>query len=317
MGKFRSQRNFGYGKNMAWAGKQALQDRYGNGHYQTTMAHAARWKVFAMWCRDVFEIRDVRQIDRSVLETYGQTLSTKINDERMAMTYGHNLLSTANVVLEAMRGDRKVWISPAAALGNRSRVRQTAPAGLDREAVRQCAEHLRASGNERVASIVELAREFGVRFREASMLNAREALKQARSNGKVNITAGTKGGRGDRVNRLVPASESAIACLAGATVAQGEGRNLIQPELSWKQWDPRAHRAWSDARDAFGLEKLHDLRAAYACERYEQITGSKSPIIDGIRYASREQDRKARDIISEELGHARRDVLTSYIGSAR
>ncbi len=42
MGKIGGTRNFGYGKQMAWAGKNALHDRYGEGHYGTQAAHEER-----------------------------------------------------------------------------------------------------------------------------------------------------------------------------------------------------------------------------------------------------------------------------------
>jgi hypothetical protein len=317
MSKVGGHRNFGYGKRMAWAGKQAIRDRYGDGRYATFAAHVERWKVFSAWCQEVFGIRDARKIDRSVIETYGQTLSTHIKNDRLSVAYAQNLLSTVNVVLESMRGDRQVRIAPAAAVGERSTVRSTAPAGLDREMVRQCAEHIRSAGHAPVASVVELARELGLRLREASMLDTRLALHQARTLGAVNITAGTKGARGRHVDRWVPASETAVACLVRAAALQGDGRNLIPPEMSWRQWNWRVHRVWSVARDSYGLKKIHDLRAAYACERYEQLTGSQAPVIAGVRRASRVDDREARNAIAGELGHARRDVVAAYVGSAR
>ena len=54
-----------------------------------------------------------------------------------------------------------------------------------------------------------------------------------------------------------------------------------------------------------------------ACERYEQLTGSRAPVIAGVRRASRADDHKARDAIARELGHARRDVVAAYVGSSR
>ncbi|MGB5337959.1 MAG: hypothetical protein WBO06_02565 [Gammaproteobacteria bacterium] len=77
------------------------------------------------------------------------------------------------------------------------------------------------------------------------------------------------------------------------------------------------HRVWSTARDSYGLEKIHDLRAAYACERYEQLTGSQAPVIAGDRRVSRVDDHKARDVIALEMGHARRNVVATYVGSSR
>ncbi|MGI9273656.1 MAG: hypothetical protein ACR2PT_02195 [Endozoicomonas sp.] len=66
-----------------------------------------------------------------------------------------------------------------------------------------------------------------------------------------------------------------------------------------------------------GLNNRHDLKAAYACERYRQMTGMDAPVIAGQRKCSRQTDRKARAVIAQELGHHRRDVVASYIGSSK
>ena len=57
MSKVGGHRNFGYGKQMEWAGRQALSDRYGDGHYGTVAGHAERWRRFVAWCRDERQIR--------------------------------------------------------------------------------------------------------------------------------------------------------------------------------------------------------------------------------------------------------------------
>jgi hypothetical protein len=183
--------------------------------------------------------------------------------------------------------------------------------------VRQCADHLRQNGHERVAATAEVARALGLRFKEASMLNARVALGQVKKHGRVNITDGTKGGRGHRVDRWVPVSGRAVGCLVRAASAQGQGRNLIPSELTWKQWYSHVHHVWASVRDDYGLKKIHDLRAAYGCDRYRQLTGSAAPVIAGKRIADRETDRAARQTIAQELGHSRIGVVDSYIGSTR
>jgi hypothetical protein len=317
MNKVGGRRNFGYGKQMEWAGKQALRDRYGNGHYGTAASHAERWRQFVSWCRDERGIRDANSVDHEVVDEYGQELAEKVAADQLSVAYAHNLLSTVNVVLEAMRGDRQVRIAPAAFLGQRTRVRTSPPAGLDRKTVRQCANRLRQKGHEQIAAMVEVARAFGLRLREASMLNARAALGQAMKHGAVNITAGTKGGRGHRVDRWVPVSKSGIGCLVRAANAQGTGRNLIPAEFSWRQWNTRVHHVWASVRGDYGLKKIHDLRAAYACERYRQLTGSAAPVITGRQCADRSADRVARQAIAQELGHGRIEVVSAYIGGAR
>ncbi|MDZ7768763.1 MAG: integrase domain-containing protein [Woeseiaceae bacterium] len=160
-------------------------------------------------------------------------------------------------------------------------------------------------------------RELGLRLREASMLDARAALRQAMKHSAVNITAGTKGGRGHRVDRWVPVTKITIGCLVRAAQAQGTGRNLIPTDLTWRQWNTRVHHVWARVRDDFSLKKLHDLRAAYACERYHSITGSVAPVVAGRRTVGRDADRAARETIAQELGHARSDVVGAYIGGVR
>jgi hypothetical protein len=65
---------------------------------------------------------------------------------------------------------------------------------------------------------------------------------------------------------------------------------------------------------------MHGLRHAYAQQRYEELTGWKSPIAGGpssnsLSPEQRDQDHQARLIISRELGHERRQVVSVYLGS--
>jgi hypothetical protein len=55
-----------------------------------------------------------------------------------------------------------------------------------------------------------------------------------------------------------------------------------------------------------GLKGFRELRAAYACERYEQLTGHAAPVNGGRCYhIDRALDQQARQQISLELGHNR------------
>ena len=68
-----------------------------------------------------------------------------------------------------------------------------------------------------------------------------------------------------------------------------------------------------------GLSKMHGLRHAYAQQRYEELTGWKSPAAGGPRSKTlnreqRDQDHHARLTISRELGHERRQVVSVYLG---
>jgi len=315
MGKVGGERNFGFGKQMAWAGKNALADRYGDGHYGTQAAHSERWNQFCRYAREQ-GVRDVRQVTEALVKDYGHSLQQQVAVDEMAVSYAQNLLSSINVVLETMRGDLQVRVSPSELVGERSSVRQEIPAGLERERLQQAASDLRDRGEERVAVIAELARELGLRFREASLLDCQRALQQTEHKGAVNITEGTKGGRGHLVDRWVQVLPLATVTLQRAAELQGEGRNLIPEGSSYAQWRDHAYHAWSGVSHESGLKGFHDLRAAYACERYQQLTGCPAPVVAGERVASKEADRTARETISTELGHGRVDVVSAYVGSA-
>ncbi|WGZ93048.1 MAG: hypothetical protein QJT81_14615 [Candidatus Thiothrix putei] len=85
----------------------------------------------------------------------------------MAVSYAQNLLSSVNTTLACLRGDE----SPSGMVGERSHVRTVAPDGLDRTEVRNASENMRHAGLERAAAVTELAREFGLREREAILGN--------------------------------------------------------------------------------------------------------------------------------------------------
>ena len=116
MGKVGGGRNFGYGKQMAWAGRQAIQDRYGQGHHASVAAHAERWAQFAAWAKATLGVTDTRSLDAEVLAAYGRHVAERVA-EGLSVAYAQNLLCTVNVVLETMRGDRVLRLSPAAVVG--------------------------------------------------------------------------------------------------------------------------------------------------------------------------------------------------------
>lgn len=72
----RDGRNFGYGRQLSYAGPQALKDMFGGGHYGTVKAHCDRWQAFVKWCRSEqsLGINDAQQIDRKEVTDYAAYL---------------------------------------------------------------------------------------------------------------------------------------------------------------------------------------------------------------------------------------------------
>jgi len=80
----RDGRNFGYGKQLSYAGPLALKDMFGGGHYGTVKAHSDRWLAFVRWCRSEQGpgINDARQIGREVLAKYAAYLRDTVSRGR-------------------------------------------------------------------------------------------------------------------------------------------------------------------------------------------------------------------------------------------
>lgn len=315
MAKIGGYRNYGYGKMMAYAGHNALSDFY-KGHYATVATHSDRWALFCAWYKE-HGGRDARDVSTETVEAYAQSLRSKMEAGDMALAYAVNLVSSVNVTMRALRGDRRVWLSPRSAFGSRTAIRAAAPAGLLRERVLAAAQALRTIGEDRSAVILELARLFGCRMREAALIDARTALRQAQRFGRIDIRKGTKGGRGHFVERWVSVTEDGYGALERAASLQGKHTSLIPPDQDWRAFRAHVHAVALPMLRSFGLSTIHDLRAAWACELYETETGSVAPCIVGDHSAPKAVDWQARERIAKGLGHSRIDITGAYVGGRR
>ncbi len=91
--------------------------------------------------------------------------------------------------------------------------------------------------------------------------------------------------------------------------------NLVAPHESYLNVLQGIIRRARDMLHVHDLKGLHELRAAYACERYEQIAQHREPINGGhCCQVDGNLDREVRRQISYELGHGRIDVVAAYIG---
>jgi hypothetical protein len=221
--------------------------------------------------------------------------------------------------MAALRGDQYVKVpSPSKTLGmRRNSVRRSVPQGQDREPVKRVVEALCVHQQSRAAAIALLARTTGMRLRETILADLPRLKGEAKEFGKINIQDGTKGGRsGASAPRWITANDHIRDALRFAEQVSPDGsRNLLAPNESYLDFQREIVRPARDILHTHNLKGFHELRAAYACERYEQITQHPAPINDGRCYQlDRHLDRVARAQISYELGHARIDVVSAYIG---
>ena len=153
-----------------------------------------------------------------------------------------------------------------------------------------------------------LQREFGLRREEAIKIRPKAADK-----GQVLWlkASWTKGGRA----REIPIrTDSQRRALEEAKALVGAGA-LIPADKNYKQQKNRYEGQCIRA----GHSNMHGLRHAYAQRRYEELTGFKSPRAGGplrstLSNDQRALDKKARAVISRELGHNREQITTTYLG---
>ena len=317
----RDGRNFGYGRQLSYAGPQALKDMFGGGHYGTVKAHCDRWQAFVRWCRSGQGpgINDARQIDRKVLADYAAYLRDVVRRGELAVSTAQNRLSSINRTMAALRGDQCVKLpSPSKALDmQRTGIRYSVPQGQDRDQVKEIVDALCRNHQQRAAAIVLLARATGMRLREAILADLPRLSREANDLGRINIQDGTKGGRaGASAPRWIAVDDHIRGALGYAQqVSPAGSRNLIEPHESYLNFLREIIRPARDILHAHNLKGFHELRAAYACERYQQITQHRAPINGGqCGKVDRHLDRETRKQISYELGHARIDVVAAYIG---
>lgn len=316
MPKVGSKKNFGWGAKPLYAGRNAIRDYYGKGRFATVAAHNARWAIF---CRSLGEsgIKDTAEVTTESVIDFAAELRKKVSAGRMTIAYATNLISSVNIAMKALRGDEAVKISPREHVGSRIRVRKIPPKGMDKKAVWAAADEMREMGYTAEAAVIVLCREIGLRKKEGCLIDAKKSLQEALKFGRVNVTRGTKGGRGRTVDRWVDIPESVFGLLLDAAAIQGAARSLVPPASALKQFIGKLNKAWETVRGKYGLGPIHDLRASFACELYECLTGYPAPVTAGKRLAPDEIDDLARQIIAHAMGHFRKESAAAYIGTRR
>lgn len=162
--------------------------------------------------------------------------------------------------------------------------------------------------DEYVCMNLRVQEQFGLRREECIKFQPRYADK---GDHVLIKPSWAKGGR----ERTIPITTPEQRAVLNEAHALARFGSLIPPNRTYIQ-----HRDVYDAQcKAAQLHHMHGLRHAYAQRRYETLTGWKAPAAGGpsTRSLSPEQrieDRRARQIISRELGHERLGVTAVYLG---
>lgn len=280
----------------------------GGTSFSTVATVLQRFDKFVCFARE----RGVSRLDK-ITRLLVQSYAVFLRDSDYSAAYQQNLLSAVNTVLtKGYERQNQRWqpvTGRAEGLSRRDNVRKSPTTSKEQLLQAQ------ADMPEHAAVVAGLARELGLRSKEAALLNARAALKEAKEKLLVTIVDGTKGGR----TRNVPVTQpSQVDALIKAARLQGDNRSLIPSHQTWVEFRATTLYNGRAALKRAGIAGYHALRAAYAADRYLEVTGSLAPCNTNCRRtAERAIDLHAREIIAEELGHGRTDVLVSYVGSRK
>jgi len=175
-----------------------------------------------------------------------------------------------------------------------------------------------------IGAQLRLARAFGLRIKEAVMIQPRLAerpagdgpARSAPMDGYLAVKRGTKGGR----LRLVPIDSSAKrdALDAAKALVRSDSAFLADPARTLVQNLNRltnVMKKFGVTQETLGVTP-HGLRHEYAGDRYEALAGVPPPVRGGAA-TDRASDATARLQVAEDLGHARRQISSAYLGSPR
>ena len=167
---------------------------------------------------------------------------------------------------------------------------------------------LSSISDQSVRMSIRLQAAFGLRREEAIKFSPSYAVQDDHIKLKPSWT---KGGRA----RTVPITNDDQRRLLEEVRALARGGALIPPHLNYVQ---QLHRYEKQIQKA-GLSRLHGLRHGYAQRRYFELTGRVCPVAGGLpskelNPEQRALDHEARVVISSELGHARVEIASVYLG---
>lgn len=310
-------RNYNISRDMAYAGRITVWRRF-HGSDQSKKDISDRWNNF---CQFAVErgVKKMENISRELVIEYGRKLQSELDAGiRASSSIPKNRVSAVNTVMRLVTNEKWVSVRPGSDCGITARQyipteSKALPASTHESVQRQI--------GERLASMMELQRAFGLRFKESCLLNPKISLKEAIKHGRITLRAGTKGGK----TRRVPVRPCGIAALERAIKVQ-DGRSMIPKKMDYAEFRKECY----ELSAKHGLGGFHSERHYYAQERYAEIVGAPAPIVSGWTKKLRlvnlavhlgvdleraiEIDHDARLQISRELGHERAQITRVYTG---
>jgi integrase len=288
-------------------GKLLQEARKKGGRFSWLNTTLNRWGRFSGYCL-ASGVKSFSDITEEVVINYALTL------ENLSASTKQNYISAINTVMILVINEKWKILSPSKLTNTRRNNIRAIKGSIEPSLIEAACTQLRKLEDIRFEFAVRLAYEFGLRRKEALLLDFHVAKKQAQKSGIIDVTRGTKGGRGRNIERLVPVSKRAIALLDEICKTFPEHRCLLLKD-SYKIVSACLSNKILPILSKQGISRFHDLRVAFACRRYFELTGTLPPCDGAVEKIDQDKDIRARLLISAELGHSRINITNSYLGS--
>lgn len=301
-------RNFCFGRTLHWAGEQAIRreaERRG-GRYSWRHTTLQRWKSFCFYCRSN-RVNDARYVYADLIQGYARSIW------HLASATQQNYISSINAVMKLLAGEDWESVSHSGITKSKRSNVKICRLDIGSSNFKNACDEITETLGKQFEFAVRFAYTFGLRRREALLLEFHLAYKQALNTDAIDIIRGTKGGRSRAVARIIPVPCSGYELLRSVCGTYPHARCLLVSN-SYKTISTKLSNSVLPILKRHGINRFHDLRADYAIFRYKKLTGIDAPR-NTLERASKEKDTAAREIISHELGHSRTNILNSYVGS--
>jgi Phage integrase, N-terminal/Integrase len=163
----------------------------------------------------------------------------------------------------------------------------------------------------RIGVSLRLQRYLGLRTEESLKIRPAQAIERDAQGIIVQVHLRGSWCKNGRPRSLLIRDERQREALEAALQIAGNA-SMIPIAMSYVQY----LKTFQYRCGKVGLTHRHGLRHRYAQERYQELTGSLPPNCDGPINTWGVDDR-ARHLISEELGHGRKNVTSAYLGPVR
>jgi hypothetical protein len=313
--KRHQKQNFGYGRTLSYAVKQALISEYGFGCYGTRKTHEGRINIFIKLLSD-YDVNDVRYITAEHTEAFAQRIEFDFISGNMCLSYAHNMISSVNIIMRIFRRNDDLYIKASDYLDARTYIRKKVPSMND-QSINEAISILNESGYKRGSAIIRLVRHFGLRLREAVLMDLDRCWIEYKKTGFVTILEGTKGGR-KCDSRNIPVTPEGVKALEYARKVRPEGsKNILsanKEDESLKDFLCSEVKKVRSILKRYEIVNIREIRVYFMIEYFEKVTGLSAPVVDQSTLLNEELLRLGWTEVARVAGHNRISVARSYVG---